>query len=54
MNDQEKMDLLANYTNIQKSIGLKNDLQKVNMIKEEKVKTDYPERYALFINKFKR
>ena len=53
-NDKEKLEILANYTNIQRKIGLKNDTQKVNKRIEEKDKNKKPIRYAGFINKFKR
>ena len=52
--DKEKMEILANYTNMQRTIGLKNDAQKVTKKIEEKDKNKKPVRYAGFINKFKR
>lgn len=56
MKDNDKIDILANYTNLHRYSAIKNDTLKVNQLiaLKEQEKERKPVKYAGFINKFKK
>lgn len=56
MRDNDKIDILANYTNMQRYSAIKNDTVKVNqlILQKQQEKEKKPVKYAGFINKFKK